>query len=133
MKQLAIFGRILFAIPIIAIGLSHFLMTPEFLTKLEHSLIPGSMYTVLLSGAMLIIASVFIILNKYVKIACLWLAGMLFIIITTIHIPNLFYILKTIPLKPELLNLALMETLQDTALLGASLMIAYYLENNKQE
>lgn len=125
MKQLAIFGRILFAIPIIAIGLSHFLMTPEFLTKLEHSLIPGSMYTVLLSGAMLIIASVFIILNKYVKIACLWLAGMLFIIITTIHIPNLFY--------PELFSMSLMETLQDTALLGASLMIAYYLENNKQE
>jgi putative oxidoreductase len=125
MKQLAIIGRILFAIPIIAIGLSHFLMTPEFLTKLEHSLIPGSMYTVLLSGAMLIIASVFIILNKYVKIACLWLAGMLFVIITTIHIPNLFY--------PELFNLSLMETLQDTALLGASLMIAYYLENKKAE
>lgn len=125
MKQLAIIGRILFAIPIIAIGLSHFLMTPEFLTKLEHSLIPGSMYTVLLSGAMLIIASVFIILNKYVKIACLWLAGMLLVIITTIHIPNLFY--------PELFNLSLMETLQDTALLGASLMIAYYLENKKAE
>jgi uncharacterized membrane protein len=123
MKQLAIVGRILFAIPIIAIGLSHFLMTPEFLTKLEHSLIPGSMYTVLLSGAMLIIASVFIILNKYVKIACLWLAGMLFIIITTVHIPNLFI--------PELFKMALMESLQDTALLGASLMIAYYLENSK--
>ncbi len=122
MKQLAFIGRILFAIPIIAIGLTHFLMTPEFLTKLEHSLIPGSMYTVLLSGAMLIIASIFIILNKYVKIACLWLAGMLFIIITTVHIPNLFI--------PELFKMALMESLQDTALLGASLMIAYYLENS---
>jgi hypothetical protein len=72
---------------------------------------------------MLIIASVFIILNKYVKIACLWLAGMLFIIITTVHIPNLFI--------PELFKMALMESLQDTALLGASLMIAYYLENSK--
>ncbi len=119
MKQLAFIGRILFAIPIIAIGLSHFLMTPEFLTRLEHSIIPGTMYTVLLSGAMLIIASIFIILDKYVKIACLWLAGMLFIIITTIHIPNLFI--------PELFNSALQETMQDTALLGASLMIAYFL------
>lgn len=121
MKQLAFIGRILFAIPIIAIGLTHFLMTPDFLIKLENSLIPGSMYTVLLSGAMLIIASIFIIINKYVRIACLWLAGMLFIIITTIHIPNL--------LHPELFKMALMELLQDTALLGASLMIAYYLEN----
>jgi len=125
MKQLAFIGRILFAIPIIAIGVTHFLMTPEFLTKLEYSIIPGSLYTVLLSGAMLIIASIFIILNKYVKIACLWLAGMLFIIVTTIHIPNLFH--------PELFKMALMELLQDTALLGASLMIAYYLEHNKPE
>jgi len=126
MKQLAFIGRLLFAIPIIAIGVSHFLMTPEFLIKIENSIIPGSMYTVLLSGVMLIIASAFIILNKYVKIACLWLAGMLFIIITTIHIPNLF--------QPELFKLALMELLQDTALLGASLMISYYLETcNKTE
>lgn len=123
MKQLALLGRILFAIPIAVIGLTHFLMTPEFLTKLEHSLIPGSLYTVLLSGAMLIIASIFIVLNKYVKIACYWLAGMLFVIITTIHIPNLFY--------PELFNLALMEVLQDTALLGAALMIPSYLNEKK--
>lgn len=124
MKQLALVGRILFAIPIAVIGLTHFLMTPEFLTKLEHSLIPGSLYTVLLSGAMLIIASIFIILNKYVKVACIWLAAMLLIIISTIHIPNLFV--------PELFNLALMEVMQDTALLGASLMIAVYLDNDKK-
>lgn len=124
MKQLALVGRILFSIPIAFIGLTHFLMTPEFLTKLEHSLIPGSLYTVLLSGAMLIIASIFIVLNKYVKVACLWLAGMLLVIITTIHIPNLFY--------PELFNAALMELLQDTALLGAALMIPYYLDNSKK-
>lgn len=126
MKQLAFIGRILFAIPIIVIGLTHFLIKEEFLIKLEHSIVPGGMYTVLLSGAMLIIASIFIIVNKYVKIACLWLAGMLFIIIATIHIPNLF--------EPELFKMALMELLQDTALLGASLMIAYYLEDsNKSE
>lgn len=123
MKQLALLGRILFAIPIAVIGLTHFLMTPEFLTKLEHSLIPGSLYTVLLSGAMLIIASIFIVLNKYLKVACYWLAGMLLIVIVTIHIPNLFY--------PELFKLALMELLQDTALLGAALMIPSYLSEKK--
>jgi putative oxidoreductase len=120
MKQLALAGRILFAIPIAVIGMTHFLLTPEFLTKLEHSLIPGSIYTILLSGAMLILASILIALNKYVKAACYWLAGMLFVIITTIHIPNLFY--------PELFNNALMEILQDTALLGAALMIPAYLK-----
>lgn len=123
MKQLALLGRILFAIPIAVIGLTHFLMTPEFLEKLQNSLIPGSLYTVLLSGAMLIIASVFIVLNKYVKVACYWLAGMLLVIIATIHIPNMFH--------PELFNIALMEVLQDTALLGAALMIPSYLSEKK--
>lgn len=126
MKQLALLGRILFAIPIAVIGISHFLMAPEFLIKLQHSLIPGNLYMVLLSGAMLVISSIFIALNKYVKVACLWLAGMLLIIVSTIHIPNLFY--------PELFNMALMEVLQDTALMGASLMIAFYLDkDNKSE
>ena len=124
MKQLAFLGRILFAIPIAIIGITHFLMTPEFLIKLEHSLIPSSLYTVLLSGALLIISSIFIVLNKYVKVACLWLATMLLIVVTTIHIPNLFY--------PELFSMALMEVLQDTALMGASLMIAFYLNNEKK-
>lgn len=124
MKQLAFLGRIIFAIPIAIIGITHFLMTPEFLIKLEHSLIPSSLYTVLLSGALLIISSIFIVLNKYVKVACLWLATMLLIVVTTIHIPNLFY--------PELFNMALMEVLQDTALMGASLMIAFYLNNEKK-
>jgi uncharacterized membrane protein len=124
MKQLAFLGRILFAIPIAIIGITHFLMTPEFLIKLEHSLIPSSLYTVLLSGALLIISSIFIVLNKYVKVACLWLAAMLLIVITTIHIPNLFY--------PELFSMALMEVLQDTALMGASLMIAFYLNSEKK-
>ena len=125
MKQLAFLGRILFAIPIAIIGITHFLMTPEFLIKLEHSLIPSSLYTVLLSGALLIISSIFIVLNKYVKVACLWLAAMLLIVVTTIHIPNLFY--------PELFSMALMEVLQDTALMGASLMIAFYLNNEKKK
>jgi hypothetical protein len=79
---------------------------------------------VLLSGALLIISSIFIVLNKYVKVACLWLAAMLLIVVTTIHIPNLFY--------PELFSMALMEVLQDTALMGASLMIAFYLNNEKK-
>jgi len=125
MKQLAFLGRIIFAIPIAIIGITHFLMTPEFLIKLEHSLIPSSLYTVLLSGALLVISSIFIMLNKYVKVACLWLAAMLLIVVTTIHIPNLFY--------PELFSMALMEVLQDTALMGASLMIAFYLNKEKKQ
>ncbi|OIP81180.1 MAG: hypothetical protein AUK44_10580 [Porphyromonadaceae bacterium CG2_30_38_12] len=125
MKKLALLGRILFAIPIAAIGISHFLMTPAFLERLSNSLIPGNLYTVMLAGAMLIIASIFIVLNKYVKVACLWLAGMLLVIITAIHLPNLFV--------PAHFDYALMEILQDTALMGAALMIAYYLDKANED
>lgn len=124
MKQLAIIGRLLFAIPFAVIGLTHFLMTPKFIEMLEHSLFPGSIYAVILAGAMLIVASISIMLNKYVKVACFWLAGMLFIIIVSIHIPNLFY--------PENFDYALMELLKDTSLLGASLMIGVYLSSIKE-
>jgi len=124
MKQLALLGRILFAIPIAVIGMTHFLFTPDFLLKLEHSLIPGSIYTVILSGAMLIAVSVLIVLNKYVRVACYWLAGMLVVVIGTIHVPNLFF--------PELYKTALMEILQDTAILGAALIIPGYLSAKKE-
>lgn len=124
MKQLAIIGRILFALPFAAIGLTHFLMKPHFLEMLSNSLFPGSIYAVILSGAMLIVASISILLNKYVRVACLWLAGMLFVIIVSIHIPNLFI--------AENFEYALNQLLKDSALLGASLMISFYLSTPKK-
>lgn len=124
MKQLAIIGRILFALPFAIIGLTHFLMTTDFLEMLSHSLFPGSIYAVILSGAMLIVASISILLNKYVKVACIWLAGMLFVIIVSIHVPNLFY--------PDHFEYALNQLLKDSALLGASLMISFYLSTPQE-
>ena len=124
MKQLAIIGRILFAVPFAVIGLTHFLMRPHFLEMLNNSLFPGSLYAVILSGIMLIVASISILLNKYVKVACLWLAGMLLVIIISIHVPNLFY--------PEHFEYALNQLLKDSALLGASLMISFYLSTTKE-
>ncbi len=123
MKKLEFIGRVLFAIPFAIIGFSHLFMSTEFLLMLEHSLFPGSMYAVILSGIMLIIASISILLNKFVKVACLWLAGMLFLIITTIHIPNMFII--------EHFNEAYVSLLKDTALLGASIMISIFLTEKK--
>lgn len=123
MKKLAVIGRILFALPFGIMGLNHFLMTNMLLGMLS-SFIPGGGFTILLIGAMLITASIFIILNKYVKIACFWLAGLLFLFITTIHIPHLF---------TDNWQIALMELLKDTALMGGAIMIALYLDPQKKE
>ena len=69
MKNLALIGRILFALPFAIMGLNHFLMTNVFLGMMS-SFIPGGAFTVLITGALLIIASISIVINKNVQIAC---------------------------------------------------------------
>ncbi len=113
MKNLSIIGRILFALPFGLMGLNHFLMKNVFLGMMS-SFIPGAGFTIWLIGAMLIIACISIISNKYVKTACFGLAGLLFLFIVTIHIPGLF---------TENWQLALVELLKDTGLLGGAIII----------
>jgi uncharacterized membrane protein len=126
MKKLAIIGRILFALPFGILGLNHFLMTDVFLGMMS-SFIPGGAYTILVTGALLIAASISIILNKYIKVACFGLAGLLFIFIVSIHIPGL------VNLDPKVAQFALIELLKDTALMGGALMIAIYYDQIKIE
>jgi len=123
MKKLALIGRILFAIPFAIMGLNHFLMTNVFLGMMS-SFIPGGAFTVLITGALLILASISIIFNKFIKVACFGLAGILFIFITTIHIPDLFTVNW---------ELALIELLKDTSLMGGAIVIAVYSDSIKVE
>jgi len=126
MKKLAIIGRILFALPFGIIGLNHFLMTDVFLGMMS-SFIPGGAYTILVTGALLILASISIMLNKYIKLACFGLAGLLFIFIVSIHIPGLFNT------DIKVAQFALIELLKDTGLMGGALMIAIYYDCIKIE
>lgn len=116
MKTLATIGRILFALPFGIIGLNHFLMT-DFFLGIKTSFIPIGVFTILITGVFLIAASISIILNKNIKIACICLAVLLFIFIVSIHIPGLS--------TPEW-RLSLIELLKDSGLMGASIMIAIY-------
>lgn len=124
MKNIATIGRILFAVPFGIIGLNHFLMTDIFLGMMS-SFIPGGGYTILLTGALLIAASVCIIINKYIRIVCYSLAGLLLLFILTIHIPGLF---------TNNFQIALFGLLKDTGLMGGALIIAayYHTEEVKQ-
>ncbi|NVO03579.1 MAG: DoxX family protein [Bacteroidetes bacterium] len=123
MKSLAILGRVLFAIPFGIIGLNHFFMTDVFLGMMT-SFIPGGAYTILLTGVLLILASISIMINKYIKLTCFGLAALLFIFIVTIHIPGLF--------TPNS-KLALVELLKDMALMGGAIMIAVHFDSPKTE
>ena len=119
MKNIATIGRILFALPFGIIGLNHFFMKNLFLGMMS-SFLPGGGYTIFLTGALLIAASVCIMLNKYIKIVCYSLAGLLLLFIVTIHIPHLFST-DTAVVQGGLINL-----LKDTGLMGGALIIAAY-------
>jgi len=115
MKHLSTLGRILFALPFGILGLNHFFMY-NYYVGMVSSFIPGGGFTVIITGVALIAACVAIILRKFIQIACLLLALLLLIFICTIHIPGLF--------EPVNANMAMIELLKDTALMGGAVMIA---------
>ncbi len=115
MKRMTTIGRILFAIPFAVFGINHFLMTDYYVGMLT-SFIPLGAYTIILTGIMLIAASISIILKKFVKISTLLLAILLFIFILTIHIPHL--------MTDTDKTVTLIALLKDISLMGGSLMIA---------
>jgi uncharacterized membrane protein YphA (DoxX/SURF4 family) len=90
-------------------------MTDYYLGMLT-SFIPLGAYTIILTGIMLIAASISILLSKFVKVATIMLAILLFIFIVTIHIPHL--VTETDK------TITLIALLKDISLMGGSLMIA---------
>jgi putative oxidoreductase len=125
MKRITTLGRILFAVPFALFGINHFLMLNYYLGMLT-SFVPLGAYTIILTGIMLIAASISIITKILVKFSTMMLAIMLFIFIITIHIPHLFTEAdKTI---------TLIALLKDISLMGGCLMISgIYSEEEKPE
>jgi putative oxidoreductase len=122
MKNITTLGRVLFAIPFALFGINHFLMTDYYLGMLT-SFIPLGAYTIILTGIMLITASISIITKKYVKFSTIMLAVLLFIFIVTIHIPHL--------IDGSDRTITLIALLKDISLMGGSLLVAgIYSEEN---
>jgi len=115
MKNISTVGRILFALPFGIFGINHFIMLDYYMGMLT-SFIPLGAYTIILTGILLIVASISIITKKFVKQCTLMLAGLLFIFIVTIHIPHLIN-------GPDK-TATLIGLLKDISLMGGSLMIA---------
>jgi uncharacterized membrane protein YphA (DoxX/SURF4 family) len=115
MKNITTVGRILFALPFGVFGINHFLMMDYYLGTLT-SFIPRTGFIMILTGIMLILASISIITKKFVTISTLLLAFLLFIFIVTIHLPHLINGVET--------TTTLIALLKDISLMGGSLMIA---------
>ncbi|MEI6750559.1 MAG: DoxX family protein [Bacteroidota bacterium] len=124
MKKLTTIGRILYAIPFIIFGINHFLFVNFYIGNIS-SFIPLGPYTIILTGVFLIMAGLSILFNKYIQLSTILLAILLFIFIITIHIPGLF--------DPQQWQVALIELLKDTSLMGGSLLIAGIVREDKQK
>lgn len=129
MKSLMLTGRILFALPFLVMGINHFIMM-DIVTGMLSSFIPGGGYTVLLTGAFLIVAAIAIIVNRWIPVICYLLAAMLFIFIVTIHIPGFF---DPGIGREDIVQVHLMNMLKDTGLMGGALLIAGYWRKGKKD
>jgi putative oxidoreductase len=123
MKNLTTIGRILFALPFAIFGLNHFLFLNFYIGNYS-SFIPLGPYTIMLTGVFMIMASISIIINKYIEVSTVLLAILLFIFIVTIHIPGLFH--------TEKFQVALIELLKDISLMGGSLLIAGMVREKRE-
>ena len=81
MKKITTIGRILFALPFAVFGINHFLMMDYYMGMLT-SFIPKTGFIMILTGIMLIAASISIITKKLVKLSTILLAILLFMFIS---------------------------------------------------
>ncbi len=122
MNKITTIGRILFALPFAFFGINHFVMMDYYMGMLT-SFIPQTAFVMILTGLMLIAASISIITRKYVRLSTYMLAALLFVFILTIHIPHLVKGVDT--------TVTLIAMLKDISLMGGSLMIAGIYSDDK--
>ncbi len=121
MKQYHIISRIaiyLLSIVLFAFGVFHFLHPRDLLVFLPEFM-PGGIIWVYFVGAAFILVALSFLTNKMVKLAGYLLAVLLIIFILTIHLPN--YLNAG---DKEMKQIALINLLKDTAIVGFALHIA---------
>lgn len=126
MKQLSSLGRILFAIPFAVFGINHLVMQDFYLGMLT-SFMPFGPYIIIITGLILIATSISIIAKKLVQISSWTLAVMLFLFITTIHIPHLF------DADLATRQMAMVTGLKDISLLGGAILIGRICKQEKHD
>ena len=121
MKQYHIISRIaiyLLAIVLFAFGIFHFLH-PRDLLVFVPSFMPGGIIWVYFVGIAFILVALSFLTNKLVKVSGYALAIILIIFILTVHIPNYLEAGDV-----EMKQMALINLLKDTAIVGFALHIA---------
>jgi len=114
-SRLAIY---LLAIVLIAFGVFHFMYPRDLLVYVPVSLVGGITWAYIVGGAFILVGLSFLT-NQYVKFTSYVLAALILIFILTIHLPN-----YNNAGDREMRQLALINILKDTAIMGFALHIA---------
>jgi putative oxidoreductase len=125
MKNLNTLGRILYALPFIFFGITHFVKV-DWYDSTYTSFIPLGPFTIMLTGVLLVAAGLSILTKKYIKLSATLLAILLLVFILTIHLPHL---LSETDSTHFMLSTMLM--VKDISLMGGSLMIAGMADESK--
>ena len=116
--QLGRIGRILFATVIAFFGLGHF-MNGTAMTGMIPKWLPGGIFWIYLTGALLVLSAIAIIAHRQMKWAGILLALMLFGFVFAIHLPGLMA-----ATEDGAKQLAMANILKDAAMGAAALVIA---------
>lgn len=106
------------SIVMIVFGVYHFLH-PKDMVIFVPAFMPGGIVWVYIVGIAFILAALAFIANRQVKIAAYLLAGLLFIFVLAIHLPNYLH-----AGAPDMRQLAFINLLKDVALAAFALHIA---------
>lgn len=121
MKHYHIVSRIaiyLLSVVLIAFGIFHFMYPRDLLVYVPIWLVGGIKWAYVVGGAFILVGLSFLT-NQYVKFTGYILAALLIVFILTIHVPN--YLDAG---DKDMRQLALINILKDTAIMGFALHIA---------
>lgn len=121
MQRYHIISRIaiyLLSVVLIVFGVFHFMYPRDLLVYVPLSLVGGITWAYI-AGAAFILVGISFLTNQYVKVTSYLLVVMLIIFILTIHVPN-----YNNAGDKEMRQMALINILKDTAIMGFALHIA---------
>lgn len=117
MKNLGMFGKILYCVPFLAFGIFH-LTGADKMAGMVPSYMPGGVLWIYITGLAQLLAVVSILSGKQTKLATMLLAVMLIVFVLTLHLPGLS--------NPDQMmqQMAMGGVLKDLGLAGAALMLS---------
>ena len=121
MKNLALIGRILFALPFIAFGLMH-LTDSAKMAEMVLKDWPMAQGLVIISGIAMLAGGISIIINKMAKWGSLGIAVLMLIMVVSLHLPN------AMSDDENAKMMGMISTLKDLGLMGGALFLAWYFD-----